>query len=310
MAVTRLDVRALPTWERHPRIFAAFDTLREGETLTILTDHEPRPLRLEFEQLRPEQFVLAQRQLGEQRWEAVVWRARRDDARDGLGGVFARCAVFARASGETRQALARVAVERALTAKEPLVAQDAHWPYLGIVREGALAAIAGSSGGREQILFEIFPLETFSEIEALDGGRALARIVPTSRVARIVLVPRAVILSLMIDDVVLTRALQTACAQRARSLAGRLVARVTQPTIARVAAAILPYAPPAAGLSPTLPPLRQMSQTRLAIAAGTVKEVVARVIAELEAAGAIQREGGHIARADRAKLVAFLDDAV
>lgn len=49
-----------------------------------------------------------------------------------------------------------------------------------------------------------------------------------------------------------------------------------------------------------------MTQNQLAIIAGTAKEVAARAVAELEAAGALQRTEGHIARIDRAKLQAYV----
>jgi len=52
-----LDVRSLSSWDRHARIFATFDALSDGTTLTIGTDHEPRPLRLEVEQRDPDIFV-------------------------------------------------------------------------------------------------------------------------------------------------------------------------------------------------------------------------------------------------------------
>jgi DNA-binding GntR family transcriptional regulator len=46
-----------------------------------------------------------------------------------------------------------------------------------------------------------------------------------------------------------------------------------------------------------------MTQIELAAAAGTVKEVVNRALAELEDSGAILRDGGHIVKLDRDKLV-------
>jgi DNA-binding GntR family transcriptional regulator len=45
-----------------------------------------------------------------------------------------------------------------------------------------------------------------------------------------------------------------------------------------------------------------MSQTELAVIAGTAKEVAARAVAELEAAGVLKRRNGHIALVDREKL--------
>ncbi|MBI4564146.1 MAG: DUF2249 domain-containing protein [Planctomycetes bacterium] len=46
-----LDVRALPPAERHPKIFALFDSLAEGDSFVLINDHDPRPL---FHQFRME----------------------------------------------------------------------------------------------------------------------------------------------------------------------------------------------------------------------------------------------------------------
>lgn len=39
----------MPPAERHPTIHEAFDELESGETLTIVNDHEPKPLFYEFQ---------------------------------------------------------------------------------------------------------------------------------------------------------------------------------------------------------------------------------------------------------------------
>jgi len=49
MSETVLDVREVPPAERHPKIHAAFDDLAAGEALTIVNDHEPKPLFYEFQ---------------------------------------------------------------------------------------------------------------------------------------------------------------------------------------------------------------------------------------------------------------------
>lgn len=49
MADDELDIRAVPPAERHPMIHEAFAELAPGETLTIVNDHEPKPLFYEFQ---------------------------------------------------------------------------------------------------------------------------------------------------------------------------------------------------------------------------------------------------------------------
>ncbi|MBC5800225.1 MAG: DUF2249 domain-containing protein [Candidatus Eremiobacteraeota bacterium] len=302
----RLDVRPLPTWERHPRIERAFDALAEGEALTVVTDHEPRPLRLGFEQKYPERFVWLQRQLGIARWEVELRRTSRAEPLGSLAAFLRRCPLLCDASDATHRALEKSATEKTLDEGTPAVEQDARWPYLGLVRAGTLAAIMGSPTGRDQSLYDVLPCETFGDIETLDGGRSVARIIATSAPARVVLLPAGIVVGTMTKDVAVARALAAIAAQRTRALAERLSDLSAQPAIARVALAILPFAAPDAGLAPSLEPLRRMTQAQLATIAGTAKEVAARAVAHLEASGAVERARGRIARVDRRKLQEFL----
>jgi uncharacterized protein (DUF2249 family) len=50
--MTEIDVRDLPPKERHPKIVDAFEDLESGEALTLINDHDPKPL---FYELRAEQ---------------------------------------------------------------------------------------------------------------------------------------------------------------------------------------------------------------------------------------------------------------
>ncbi|WP_254862951.1 DUF2249 domain-containing protein [Halovivax gelatinilyticus] len=47
--MVELDVREIPPMNRHPKIHDAFDDLEPGESLTIVNDHEPKPLFYEFQ---------------------------------------------------------------------------------------------------------------------------------------------------------------------------------------------------------------------------------------------------------------------
>lgn len=44
-----LDLRDVPPPERHPKIFDAFEALESGEALTLINDHDPRPLYYEMD---------------------------------------------------------------------------------------------------------------------------------------------------------------------------------------------------------------------------------------------------------------------
>lgn len=47
--IQTLDLRPMPPFERHEKIFKIWDTLKAGQTLRIINDHDPRPLRYQFE---------------------------------------------------------------------------------------------------------------------------------------------------------------------------------------------------------------------------------------------------------------------
>ncbi|HEX6574673.1 MAG TPA: DUF2249 domain-containing protein, partial [Gemmatimonadaceae bacterium] len=51
-----LDVRPITPREKHPTIFRTFDGLSSGESMLLVNDHDPRPLRYQFEAERPNIF--------------------------------------------------------------------------------------------------------------------------------------------------------------------------------------------------------------------------------------------------------------
>ncbi|MFC4405932.1 DUF2249 domain-containing protein [Haloarchaeobius iranensis] len=49
MPENQIDVRDLPPQQRHPEIHDAFEALEPGEALTLVNDHDPKPLFYEFQ---------------------------------------------------------------------------------------------------------------------------------------------------------------------------------------------------------------------------------------------------------------------
>jgi len=47
--IETLDLRPMPPFERHEKIFQMWDMLKPGEVLRIINDHDPRPLYYQFE---------------------------------------------------------------------------------------------------------------------------------------------------------------------------------------------------------------------------------------------------------------------
>lgn len=47
--IETLDLRQMPPFQRHEKIFQTWDTLKPGEVLKIINDHDPKPLWYQFE---------------------------------------------------------------------------------------------------------------------------------------------------------------------------------------------------------------------------------------------------------------------
>lgn len=69
-----LDVRAIPPRDKHPSIFRAFDSLTSGQTLTLVNDHDPRPLRYQLMAERPDSFDWKYEAEGPQVWRVNITR--------------------------------------------------------------------------------------------------------------------------------------------------------------------------------------------------------------------------------------------
>lgn len=65
-----IDARTYPPKEKHPAIFGAFDSLKLGETMELVNDHDPRPLYFQLMAERPNQIGWEYLEQG-----PVVWRA-------------------------------------------------------------------------------------------------------------------------------------------------------------------------------------------------------------------------------------------
>src|SRR3989338_3697024 len=44
-----LDLRSMPPFERHEKIFEVWNSLKEGQAMRIINDHDPKPLHYQFE---------------------------------------------------------------------------------------------------------------------------------------------------------------------------------------------------------------------------------------------------------------------
>jgi uncharacterized protein (DUF2249 family) len=77
-----VDLRPLAPPQRHPAVFDALAGLAHGETLELVNDHRPAPLRDQIEASRPGQYEWQDGESGPDRWTALVTsRVRTVDAR-------------------------------------------------------------------------------------------------------------------------------------------------------------------------------------------------------------------------------------
>lgn len=69
-----LDVRPIPPREKHPSIFRAFDGLASGQSLMLINDHDPAPLRYQLMAERPGTFDWHYREQGPEVWRVEIAR--------------------------------------------------------------------------------------------------------------------------------------------------------------------------------------------------------------------------------------------
>jgi CRP-like cAMP-binding protein len=287
MDVARLDLRTLPVWERPGKIAEAFDRLAVGGSFTVITDNEPRGLSFRIEQIRPHEVLFDPRRTGEREWVVRLTRvAVENDAPSPVGVSL-----------------------HTIRRGQAVMTENTEWPYLGIVFEGVLALTTGNANGRPRIFLEMFPYDLIGELELFDEAPASGRVIALSKVARYLRLPRRVVLDVAQANPQLLIGIGRINAQRRRDHMQALATQATMPIIARIAHVLVPYAMPERGLSPARAPLPNLTQAQIAAAAGTVKEVAARAIAELEQRELLKRERGHIRYLDRQGLLDMIKDA-
>ncbi len=73
--VVTLDVRGMSPRDRHPTIFARFDALQPGDTLRLVNDHDPKPLRYQLMAERAGQAEWEPEQEGPEEWIIRIRKA-------------------------------------------------------------------------------------------------------------------------------------------------------------------------------------------------------------------------------------------
>jgi uncharacterized protein (DUF2249 family) len=68
----QLDVRVIPPREKHPTIFATFDALESGQSFVLVNDHDPFPLRYQFQAERGGTFGWEYLEQGPRVWRVQI----------------------------------------------------------------------------------------------------------------------------------------------------------------------------------------------------------------------------------------------
>jgi CRP/FNR family cyclic AMP-dependent transcriptional regulator len=299
----RVDVRGLPVWERPASIREAFDRLPEDASLTVITENEPRGLASRIVQRGSAEVTFEPRRVSAHEWHVTLRRVPPSEDRHSPAGILRRTAIFVDLGAQAREHLAAGAAMLTVRRGQTVFAGNTDWPYIGIACDGLFALSTDGDDRRHRIFFEIFPYEIFGEMEVFDDALTYGRVVALSKSARYLRLSRNSVLEAGHEFPQILTALARVATQRARHVMEVLAAQPTTSIVARVARVLLPYAMPEKGLSQAAIPLPQMTQAHIAAAAGTVKEVAARAISELEHEGLLRRERGHIRYLDRQRLL-------
>ncbi|MHB1087284.1 MAG: DUF2249 domain-containing protein [Acidimicrobiales bacterium] len=69
-----LDVRTMAPAQRHETIFESFVNLAEGDSFLLVNDHDPKPLRYQFEAEHADQFTWDYLEGGPKVWRVRIGR--------------------------------------------------------------------------------------------------------------------------------------------------------------------------------------------------------------------------------------------
>ena len=67
-----LDARNIIPRERHPKIFNTFDGLKKGEVMTLINDHDPKPLKYQLDAERTGQMDWTYVEQGLEVWKVEI----------------------------------------------------------------------------------------------------------------------------------------------------------------------------------------------------------------------------------------------
>ena len=220
-------------------------------------------------------------------------------------GLLRRVAYFAGLSEDILTALSSVAIERHYASGQVIFLEGEPCAGLCLVIEGSIKVYRLSPQGREQILQNFVPVETFNEVAVLDGGVNPASASAVSDVTLWV-ISRPDLRRLALERPALAWALIESIAKRTRHLVSMVEDLALRPVRARLARLLLAEAnrtPSDAQIDRS----QMVTQAEMAARLGTVREVVGRALRDLADEGLISIDRHRIIIVDRVELQRLAD---
>ena len=237
---------------------------------------------------------------GQQRARRPRRRARAPAADAAL---LSRLPYFRSLSSGTLRDLADHCLPRTFEPGETLFEEGAPCTGLFIITTGQVEIRQVSWRGREQVFHAEGPAATLGEAPLFDGGGYIASAVAAAS-TRVLFLARPHVLALCRQYPAVALAIIEALARRVRrfaDLVSDLAFRPVRERVAHYLGAASPGSPIVAGTEVTL----DLTHAQLAARLGTVRELVARALAQLEQAGVISRTGKRVIIRDPARLKAL-----
>jgi len=184
-----------------------------------------------------------------------------------------------------RDEAARSATKRHLARGEILAVEGEPCQAIYLVLDGRVRALKTSPAGREQIVHELRSGDAFYLVPSLDGGQLPATTQAATR-ATVLSWPTPTFLAMLDAHPALARLLLVALSRRLRrlsDLAGELALYSVAERLARLLLEIA-----------DAPPEARLTQQEMAGRLGTVREVVARTLADFQARGWLRIDKGRI----------------
>ncbi len=301
--VERVDLRELPSWQRHDRVLASFDRLGPGQAAEFTNDFEPKALRTHLEAEREGLVLWDIRNAGDSRWIIRVTRLP-DPAMQGDTPRIAflrQVRMFRHAPVDLLREVDRSAKERNYHDRMVIVAEGTNWPTLAIVRRGVVEVTRAADEGREIVLYDVSPYSMFNESSVFDEGTAEATVIARGEV-EIVELPAQFVRGLVQRSPEIALGAARFFAQRQRRLSGAAGNLAFGRVLTRIARVLLDYASSKEGMAGGESGVERITQSDLAARVGTVRDMGSRALSHLEDMGALELRRGRVVKLDRAKL--------